>query len=179
MHPYTSYGRHAWFHLHGTGRPDRSASEDTKYKMKNSLSTVGLEPSTRRFQVWCSADWASRAWWMLSIQMALLHTCTPNTNVYLLEVYLLKIIDNDYIFRLILTHCFPSGTRIHANRVSDYSLIADNAFTRVVQACTLKMHMVASIYRKGSCSQYTVCVSLAWWLKVHTGRITISYGHTK
>ena len=37
------------------------------YKMKNSLSTVGLEPSTLRFKVWCSTDWASRTWWMLSI----------------------------------------------------------------------------------------------------------------
>ena len=44
MHIYNSDGRHAWFHLHGTSRPDRSASEATKYKMKNSLSTVGLEP---------------------------------------------------------------------------------------------------------------------------------------
>ena len=61
MHLYTSDGRHAWFHLHGTSRPARSASEATKYKMKNSLSTVGLEPSTLIFQVWCSTDWASRA----------------------------------------------------------------------------------------------------------------------
>ena len=67
MHLYNSDGRHAWFHLHGTSRPDRSASEATKYKMKNSLSTVGLEPSTLRFQVWCSTYWASRAWWMLSV----------------------------------------------------------------------------------------------------------------
>ena len=67
MHLYNSDGRHAWFHLHGTTRPDRSASEATKYKMKNSLSTVGLEPSTLRFQVWCSTYWASRAWWMLSV----------------------------------------------------------------------------------------------------------------
>ena len=67
MHIYNSDGRHAWFHLHGTSRPDRSASEATKYKMKNSLSTVGLEPSTLRFQVWRSTYWASRAWWMLSV----------------------------------------------------------------------------------------------------------------
>ena len=67
MHIYNSDGRHAWFHLHGTSRPDRSASKATKYKMKNSLSTVGLEPSTLRFQVWCSTYWASRAWWMLSV----------------------------------------------------------------------------------------------------------------
>ena len=67
MHLYNSDGRHAWFHLHGTSRHDRSASEATKYKMKNSLSTVGLEPSTPRFQVWCSTYWASRAWWMLSV----------------------------------------------------------------------------------------------------------------
>ena len=67
MHIYNSDGRHAWFHLHGTSRPDRSASEATKYKMKNSLSTVGLEPSTFRFQVWCSTYWASRAWWMLYV----------------------------------------------------------------------------------------------------------------
>ena len=67
MHIYNSDGRHAWFHLHGTSRSDRSASEATKYKMKNSLSTVGLEPSTLRFQVWCSTYWASRAWWMLSV----------------------------------------------------------------------------------------------------------------
>ena len=46
MHLYNSDGRHAWFHLHGTSRPDRSLSAATKYKMKNSLSTVGLEPST-------------------------------------------------------------------------------------------------------------------------------------
>ena len=46
MHLYTSDGRHAWFHLHGTSWPARSASEATKYKMKNSLSTVGLEPTT-------------------------------------------------------------------------------------------------------------------------------------
>ena len=46
MHIYNSDGRHAWFHLHGTSRPDRSASEATKCKMKNSLSIVGLEPST-------------------------------------------------------------------------------------------------------------------------------------
>ena len=67
MHIYNSDGRHAWFHLHGTSRPDRSASEATKYKMKNSLSIVGLEPSTLRFQVWCCTYWASRAWWMLYV----------------------------------------------------------------------------------------------------------------
>ena len=67
MHLYNSDERHAWFHLHGTSRPDRSASEATKYKMKNSLSTVGLEPSTLRFQVWRSTYWASRAWWMLNV----------------------------------------------------------------------------------------------------------------
>ena len=27
---------------------------------------MGLEPTTLRFQVWCSTNWASRAWWMLS-----------------------------------------------------------------------------------------------------------------
>ena len=58
---YNSDGRYAWFHLHGIIRPDRRASEATKYKMKNSLSTVGLEPSTLRLQVWCSTYWASRA----------------------------------------------------------------------------------------------------------------------
>ena len=67
MHLYNSDGRHAWFHLHGTSRSDRSVSEATKYKMENSLSTVGLEPSTLRFQDWCSTYWASRAWWMLSV----------------------------------------------------------------------------------------------------------------
>ena len=67
MHLYNSDGRHAWFHLHGTIRPARSTSEATKYKMKNPLSTVGLDPTTLRFQVWCSTDWPSRAWWMLSI----------------------------------------------------------------------------------------------------------------
>ena len=67
MHIYNSDGRHAWFHLHGASRPARSASEATKYKMKNFLSTVGLEPTTLWFKVWCSTDWASRAWWMLSI----------------------------------------------------------------------------------------------------------------
>ena len=67
MHIYNSDGRHAWFHLHGTSRPDRSASEATKYKMKNSSSIVGLEPSALRFQVWCSTYWASRAWWMLYV----------------------------------------------------------------------------------------------------------------
>ena len=36
-------------------------------RMKNFLSTVRLEPTTLRFKVWCSTDWASRAWWMLSI----------------------------------------------------------------------------------------------------------------
>ena len=67
MHIYNSDGRHAWFHLHGASRPARSASEATKYKMKNFLSTVGLEPTTLRFKVWCSTYWASRAWWILSI----------------------------------------------------------------------------------------------------------------
>ena len=67
LYIYNSDGRHAWFHLHGASRPARSASEATKYKMKNFLSTVGLEPTTLRFKVWCSTDWASRAWWMLSI----------------------------------------------------------------------------------------------------------------
>ena len=67
LHIYNSHGRHAWFHLHRASRPARSTSEATKYKMKNSLSTVGLEPTTLWFQVWCSTDWASRAWWMLSI----------------------------------------------------------------------------------------------------------------
>ena len=35
MHLYTSDGRHAWFHLHGTSRPARSASEapNTKWKI--------------------------------------------------------------------------------------------------------------------------------------------------
>ena len=84
MHLYNSDGRHAWFHLHGASRPARSASEATKYKIKNSLSTVGLEPTTFPFKVWCSTDWASRARWMLSIQMTLLHTCTPDTNVYII-----------------------------------------------------------------------------------------------
>ena len=84
MHIYNSNGRHAWFHLHGASRPARSASEATKYKMKNSLFTVGLEPTTLRFKVWCSTDWASRAWWMLSIYMTLLHTYTPNINVYII-----------------------------------------------------------------------------------------------
>ena len=36
MHLYTSDGRHAWFHLHGTSWPVRSASKATKYKKKNS-----------------------------------------------------------------------------------------------------------------------------------------------
>ena len=67
MHIYNSDGRHAWFHLHGASRPARSGSEATKYKMKNFLSIVGFEPTTLRFKVWCSTDWASRAWWMLSI----------------------------------------------------------------------------------------------------------------
>ena len=43
----------------------RRKRQNTKWK--NSLSTVGLEPSTLRFQVWCSTYWASRAWWMLSV----------------------------------------------------------------------------------------------------------------
>ena len=85
MHIYNSDGRHAWFHLHGASRPARSAWEATKYKMKNSLYTVGLEPTTLRFKVWCSTDWASRAWWMLSIYITLLHTCTPDTNVYIIK----------------------------------------------------------------------------------------------
>ena len=38
MHLYTWDGRHAWFHLHGSSRPARSASEATKYKMKHSCS---------------------------------------------------------------------------------------------------------------------------------------------
>ena len=35
MHLYNSDGRHAWFHLHGTSRPDRSASkrQNTKWKI--------------------------------------------------------------------------------------------------------------------------------------------------
>ena len=37
MHIYNSDGCHAWFHLHGASRPARSASEATKYKMKNLL----------------------------------------------------------------------------------------------------------------------------------------------
>ena len=44
---------------------------------------MGLEPKTLRFQVWCSTDWASRACCMLSVLMTLLHTCTLNTNVYI------------------------------------------------------------------------------------------------
>ena len=35
MHLYTSDGRHAWFHLHWTSRPVRTASEATKYIMNN------------------------------------------------------------------------------------------------------------------------------------------------
>ena len=34
MHPYTSDGRHAWFHLYRASRPARSASKAKKYKMK-------------------------------------------------------------------------------------------------------------------------------------------------
>ena len=41
---YTSDGRHAWFHLHGTIRPARSASEATKYKMKNSCPQWDSNP---------------------------------------------------------------------------------------------------------------------------------------
>ena len=38
----------------------RRKRQNTKWKI--SLSTVGLEPTTLRFKVWCSTDWASRAW---------------------------------------------------------------------------------------------------------------------
>ena len=44
MHLYTSDGRHAWFHLHGTSRPARSASEARKYKMKNSCPLWDSNP---------------------------------------------------------------------------------------------------------------------------------------
>ena len=44
MHLYTSGERHAWFHLHGTSRPVRSASKATKYKMKNSCPQWDSNP---------------------------------------------------------------------------------------------------------------------------------------
>ena len=44
MHLFTSDGRHAWFHLHGTSRPARSALEATKYKMKNSCPQWDSNP---------------------------------------------------------------------------------------------------------------------------------------
>ena len=42
-------------------------------------------------------------------------------------------------------------------------------------------YIIPAVFQEGSGSQYTVCVSLAWWLNVHRviiGRITICYGHT-
>ena len=44
MHIYNSDGRHAWFHLYGTSRPVRSASEAKKYKMKNSCPQWDSNP---------------------------------------------------------------------------------------------------------------------------------------
>ena len=38
-----------------------------KIQNEKFLPTVGLEPTTLRFQVWWSTDWASWACWMLSI----------------------------------------------------------------------------------------------------------------
>ena len=35
---YTLDERHAWFHLYGASRPARSASEATKYKMRNTCT---------------------------------------------------------------------------------------------------------------------------------------------
>ena len=67
MHIHNPDGRHAWFHLYGTSRPVRSASEAKKIQNENFLPTVGLEPTTLRSQVWCSTNWASRACCMLSI----------------------------------------------------------------------------------------------------------------
>ena len=85
MHIYNSDGRHTWFHLHGASRPARSASEATKYKMKNSLSIVG----TRNPQPFDSKSDA------LPTELAGLGECypfkspyhihvTPDTNVYII-----------------------------------------------------------------------------------------------
>ena len=56
MHLYTSDEYHSWFHLYGNSRCARSASKATKYKMKNILLTVGLKPTTVRFEVWTSSS---------------------------------------------------------------------------------------------------------------------------
>ena len=32
---------------------------------KKILPTVGPEPTTLRFEVWCPTDWANKTWWML------------------------------------------------------------------------------------------------------------------
>ena len=36
--------------------------QNDKIQNEKFLPTVGFEPTTLRFEVWCSTDWASRAW---------------------------------------------------------------------------------------------------------------------
>ena len=50
MHLYTSDGRHAWFHLHGSSRPARSVSEAKKCKMKNSCPQWDSNPQPWLFK---------------------------------------------------------------------------------------------------------------------------------
>ena len=47
--------------------------ESNKIQNEKFLPTVGLKPTTLRFEVWCS----------LFIKMTLLHTCTADTEVYI------------------------------------------------------------------------------------------------
>ena len=61
----------------------RRKRQNTKWKIP-CPQWDSIEPTTLRFKVWCSTDWASRAWWMLFIKITLLHTCTPDTNVYII-----------------------------------------------------------------------------------------------
>ena len=44
-----------------TSQPAKSALKAEKIQNEKFLPTVGLEPTTVRFQVWCSTDWASQA----------------------------------------------------------------------------------------------------------------------
>ena len=57
--------------------------ESDEIQNEKVLPTVGLEPTTLRFKVWISSDLACTACWNLFIYMTVLHTCTPETNVYI------------------------------------------------------------------------------------------------
>ena len=78
------------YHVLGTSTADIFISNDRSLyaliylgcQNEKFLPTFGPEPTTLRFEVWYSTDWA---WWrkLYYIQTIFIHTGTSDTNVYI------------------------------------------------------------------------------------------------